>query len=427
MIPVLSQEITDWVVDFLYEDKPSLVACSLASHSFNYASQWHLFRTISIQGASFTTQRFRQFSDSLSSTPRIAECTRELCLGQASPKLTDGLLVLPASLLSSTLSQLSNLRSLRLVGISWRSEGYGDAYGAPDRECVFLWENRSRDFIKLDVDCLHVGPQASCVQDLFDLFLLVLSSKEVRLRDIITNLGPNKTTEFLQKVRRLQDELPPVLAGKLIIEDQDTLQEAFLSAFQFVSRLRKPPLTMLSIPCLNWDTVKILKELVLDVSPTLLHLEVNILGRLFRNDIPAHTGLSVDLSRCIQLTSLHYTVSWGPFRPTDTLHQFNYILDTLSTCPNQLRNLSFSFDVAEWIRGDAVKSLRDVLNWSRLMKILKGFDSLQSVRFSFTARGSERPDDGSFGNEPENKLFREMLKEFDGKGLVLLEPCKFET
>lgn len=71
---VLPQELVDWIVDHLHDDKPSLKACALVSKSWALSTYTHLFRSIHISGPN----KLQEFASVLQPPPVFTSFIRKL-------------------------------------------------------------------------------------------------------------------------------------------------------------------------------------------------------------------------------------------------------------------------------------------------------------------------------------------------------------
>lgn len=79
----LPAEIQDHIIDFLYADPAALRACALASRRWRKASQYHIFRSVTITSEA-TLDRFADLTRSQPRGPVIASYVRELRLNAKS-------------------------------------------------------------------------------------------------------------------------------------------------------------------------------------------------------------------------------------------------------------------------------------------------------------------------------------------------------
>ncbi|OCH87950.1 hypothetical protein OBBRIDRAFT_117604 [Obba rivulosa] len=68
-------EITDRIIDFLFDDPPALKNCSLVRHSWPPPSRYHLFASVSLHG-----RNLESWGRLLMRTPSIDACVRALSL-----------------------------------------------------------------------------------------------------------------------------------------------------------------------------------------------------------------------------------------------------------------------------------------------------------------------------------------------------------
>ncbi|TFY62973.1 hypothetical protein EVJ58_g3525 [Rhodofomes roseus] len=73
------QELCDEVIDYLWDDVPTLQACAVACHGWVWRAQRHIFRSVAINNAA----RFERFSRLIKTKPRIATYVRVLTIAKA--------------------------------------------------------------------------------------------------------------------------------------------------------------------------------------------------------------------------------------------------------------------------------------------------------------------------------------------------------
>ncbi len=103
-------ELSDYVIDFLHDDRPSLKACSLTCRTWHPAARHHLFRTVT-----FSSPRSREdFQQLLHAAPYIGQFARDVRLGKWSPYVAKGEIYKPEQL-SMIFCALPAVERLELV------------------------------------------------------------------------------------------------------------------------------------------------------------------------------------------------------------------------------------------------------------------------------------------------------------------------
>lgn len=102
----LPMEISEQIIDTLWDDRESLLACALTCRSWLLRSRCHLFHIIHIRKA----QHLRVFSRMLLSAPHIVDLARELHVYHALDPAYTCTLSLFATMLAGRLSHIQHLR-----------------------------------------------------------------------------------------------------------------------------------------------------------------------------------------------------------------------------------------------------------------------------------------------------------------------------
>jgi hypothetical protein len=97
----LPQELLDFIIDFLFDDKQSLKACSLTCRAFLSASRLHIFTQMHLQ-----PERFSSF---MASSPSVVPFVQSLRFDSTKPKAAMYLSI-------QDLNMLPNLKSLTVKG-----------------------------------------------------------------------------------------------------------------------------------------------------------------------------------------------------------------------------------------------------------------------------------------------------------------------
>lgn len=114
------QEITDYILDFVQDNRPTLHSCLRVSRSFAEASRYHLFRDIDIhgQGESLNVQSRLNKLRRLIQSPRSARHIRRLSIwSYPSPdksRNTAAFIPISFDILEAILTQLPSLQHLEL-------------------------------------------------------------------------------------------------------------------------------------------------------------------------------------------------------------------------------------------------------------------------------------------------------------------------
>ena len=110
-VKCLPQELMNTTVDYLHDDLPSLLACNLASRSWNISTQPHRSRSVVLD-----TEQAGRFLATFEITPRISRLVRKLTLHDSlSYSVLDRTLITTLR----TASKFPNLQTLRLPDIDF--------------------------------------------------------------------------------------------------------------------------------------------------------------------------------------------------------------------------------------------------------------------------------------------------------------------
>lgn len=118
-------ELHDRIIDLSFDDKPTLLTCSLVCREWRVTSQYHLFRTVQVRHPSALSS----FNDFLQDSPHVRGSVRDLSLcgsNLSTGTSYDEQMPVTTRDISRCVSHLPKLESLLLDGIWW-----GDA---PPRE-----------------------------------------------------------------------------------------------------------------------------------------------------------------------------------------------------------------------------------------------------------------------------------------------------
>lgn len=113
MIPNLPQELTEVIVDYLYDDVHSLEACSTASRSLLEPARFHLFSSIVLN----TKQRLTRFVAFENNSPTVRTHLRYLAVRK--PQIEPGFTPIDSGDLAKVLSLDLQVRSLVFFNFIW--------------------------------------------------------------------------------------------------------------------------------------------------------------------------------------------------------------------------------------------------------------------------------------------------------------------
>lgn len=117
--PSLPAELHDHIIDFLFDDKPTLSSCALVCRGWRVTSQYHLFHTIRVKHP----KPLESFTDFLgSSPPHIVTAVRDLTLcgaGSGKDITYDAQMLVTTHSVAACVALLPALSALTLEGVWW--------------------------------------------------------------------------------------------------------------------------------------------------------------------------------------------------------------------------------------------------------------------------------------------------------------------
>lgn len=250
----LAQEVADMIIDFLYDDKPSLRACSLVCTSWVRSAQYHLFYSHRVEARHDQGGYTEQFKKP--SQEPLRSYIRELTLAAGpihslSPELTGDTVVY-------ALESLPRMRSLKL-----RQTGYISTKHSTELRGHFHLERLSISWMYpsipgsgnslvsllslfntvriLDLDVIHhkhLSGSALPSADDDDRLLRSLRVHTLQLHDIsealITSIHATIRPDYLQTIRASITAIEDIQClGTLIRSVAPSLQDLQLSLWNF--------------------------------------------------------------------------------------------------------------------------------------------------------------------------------------------------
>ncbi|EKM50651.1 uncharacterized protein PHACADRAFT_130034 [Phanerochaete carnosa HHB-10118-sp] len=364
----LPPELHDYIIDFLFDDKPSLVSCSLVCHDWRVTAQYHLFRTICVKHPATV----ESFTDFLGSAPqRIAASVRDLslCGGGTSKDITyDAQLLVTTASIAACIARLPGLCALNLEGVWW-----SDATRATDAPRA-LPAHATSSLEKLSMRKVFTTPEV-----LFDTVCLFSTLGTLHVESVFWTFGIDRSDTAAVRV-----PTPPTLQH-LIVGSGSTynMLRCFLPTIQ--QRVDVSALQSLSLSFEHFNAWPELQDFLEDVSPHLRQLSLKF-----------NRYLIVDESSQSQLSSLQ-------LHSFSALHSFEVDLPADDTCSAQSR---CTWSLLQLLLPQLPPSVRDLtvvhkshlealesrlagVEWAALDSLLAGstFKTLKDVRIRSESTG----------------------------------------
>jgi len=364
----LSPELTDLIIDYLYDDKPSLSYCSLVCHAWTPRAQFNLFRVLSIN-ADDPTRRFYRYYAWLDRNPGIAYCVQELHLhGNNMAKRPS--FVMPY-ILHSLISRMPSLHTVRLVEITLytNTTTEGIPQWMPPVPQTFPeepWNPVPRPLRKLIFEQPDVGGD-----QLLEISRISTFTQFLRL---FSDVGELEV--FASNTRSIEysNTTPPYadIPSLLDLPSHFHLKTLRLSRLTdhdicLIGCLQNVPLTTLYLHYGAPDRTDDLQTFVTKTGGNLSSMYLSAFTTPFNHCV------RLDLTACSSLQSIDMSLS-EPFgepqsTPADIRHR--PVLATLSTAPQSIVHLSFSIPVNPFAtRRDIPVSFNNDMTpfWKELMR-----------------------------------------------------------
>lgn len=165
--PTVPQELIDVIIDYLYNDHPSLRACALVASSWSGRSQQHLFSRIVFAGRSWPDKPKSQtaaelFLHLIESVPHIPSFVRHLEIVEGDIFEYDRWLGQSIQVLDRILPALTNLRTLHInfSGVLWSD--------VPGIQTSFFLASKLQDLHKVTITSFPGIPSWDTLFTLFE-------------------------------------------------------------------------------------------------------------------------------------------------------------------------------------------------------------------------------------------------------------------
>jgi len=402
-------ELRDMIVDFLYDDYPTLKICSVVSRCWLESSRAHLFRTIRVsETRGESDKKFHLFQQFASRDENAQKYIKELVLvGREPPEVykrhTDHE-PLTAAFVASILLHLRYLRVLKISRVR-----LGES---PLDHLPTSFEPMPLDTLQLE----SIGSDYDKLPSYLSILSLFSTIREFRqgyLRcgwDIRRLQLALVVDEDIQDVvKSAEDAIPSHLAIESIAIDSEALYPAILC--EIIRKTRsKHTLKSIDVYGETHQDLNSLAALLSDVASNLTHITFAPSSVILHWEGPVSCDYwrMFKFSECVSLQTLTLTLAME-----DSLVMYmNYnqalsdgAFDILTLIPNTLRELTF--DLNPHLLTDP-KLLGDASNfdWDRLQLVLRRFKSLKRLVFAYRDVSDASPDSDGLISELESVVRR---------------------
>ncbi|EKM56513.1 uncharacterized protein PHACADRAFT_183163, partial [Phanerochaete carnosa HHB-10118-sp] len=386
MVPPLPQELLDYILDHLHDDKHALKCCSTACLSLLPTSSFHLFQEVALgrRLCAPTSEVLRRFARAVEKSPRLRTHTRGLSL---SPPLRTrrsqgASLGIDLHVLRDTLEQLPSLRTIDLRYVQILPHGPVQSLSHPSLRKVVL-------------GTLH-HPEPSRLRDILPLLFGVRLGTLVLFGQWAEDSDPVQyqtlsliRVSCLSFQERNADNSGSCLAALRLSTDPGSLRE-------------------LRIALESLATAHHVNSLVRQGSPNLRALHFD-LTELRLSCIGGGTVPSIAaISECASLQGISFKLtmcSRDAHHALMSTMAWSFVLQVLSHAPPTIRKVVFSMEACPRFHSQCVPETRDEthsLRLSRLQTLLGRLLGLVSVTLELVPLG--------FSHEPLIEEMRHALK-----------------
>ncbi|KAK7688114.1 hypothetical protein QCA50_008484 [Cerrena zonata] len=373
----LPPEMTDYIIDFLHEDKSSLRSCSLVASTFVTSSQLHLFRTLSFIGRAPTG--FTYIVPFFRKHPHLKSHVQDIHIvgdEQKPDGKTNGICICVIA------NILSTFPYLRVFTISYVCLRYNKC-------CSSL---QTQPFLPIDITRLGLkaiddelaNPGCPYVITLLRLFKSIQSLHVVDVWPLVDTETP-------------LDWGPPLSRLTLTGRDLGVIPPFahILTAHNMLGDLKQ-----LKIACGDWgesdDAAAIIKasaksiiHLTLDVASliwSVVHAESRDSDAILVTDILTNSNRwkFLGLSSCHSLKSIEISIilvsRWGAYTGGAAIRNvlgprsFQYMLNLLSEIPNSVEEITIFFRLT---RSQHMDAISQDLDWDGLARLIFSFPEIK--------------------------------------------------
>lgn len=271
----LPPELHDRILDFLFDAKPTLSACSLVSRDWRITSQYHLFHTLTLRHPA----PLAAFTAFLASSPRLAHFVRDLTLcgtdADAPSIHYTRQLPLAAHTLAACTACLPQLRTLALVGV-WCTDTDPRAGARPKREPTELITGSPR--ARPHVERVRVRKAVATRRGLFDTLCVLGGVGALEMERVFWVFDGESDAQPAQPPETLRPAVRDVVVGASNCGD---FLGMFLAGMQ--ERMDMAAVRSLVLHVDNHDAWWELRAFLRAVSPQLRRLSLSLGNRVEAN------------------------------------------------------------------------------------------------------------------------------------------------
>ncbi|KAI0784384.1 hypothetical protein C8Q75DRAFT_394949 [Abortiporus biennis] len=443
-VPRLPPELVDHIIDFLYDEKPTLPSCCLVARSWLASSRYHLFYTTTAYGLTVgeryrlpssdrrVQHKFLDFSKFITSSPHIAQYIKVLRLCGRSERRLPFQGVLYFTILIDIIHGLTSLKSLIMDGIllqvskrtgSFRQSDYLHYMDSDfeDTELDFedtdseteedvklklldqaisrsklLMQRRTLDELVLRDFVISPYQGRFGIQVITSLMSLFASVDALVLDDFWSEPVAEDYSEMAETMRPWIEQ--QVSQGRVGHVKLNKLQvEATQSCRMILEWLKYSPSPMtlrhLDIDCDSAGLLEALGAFLLAGGPDLKLVTCRVGVTMYMTDLD-DVFRPIELptfSACTSLESFHIDLRICPVDYTNLQRFANIGIDMFTSLPKSthkkptlppLRHLKFTFrdPMASWDVNPLFTSSNEYVDWSRIKETVLRYPNLE--RFS---------------------------------------------
>ncbi|GJE98084.1 F-box protein [Phanerochaete sordida] len=415
--PSLPAELHDHIIDFLFDDKPTLSSCSHVCRSWRVTSQYHLFHTLRVKHP----VPLETFTDFLGSAPpHIAAAVRDLALsgaGTGKDITYDAQMLVTTHSVAACMAQLPGLRALSLEGVWWSDATRLKANDTPRA----LPAHPARALAKLSMCKVFTTPAV-----LFDTVCSFSAIGTLHVESVFWTFGVDRS-----------DPTPALAPNRptlqhLVVGPGSTynMLRCFLPILQ--ERVDVAALQSLSLSFEHFDAWPELKDFLVCVSPHLSTLSLKFGKYVTVNESSQSQLRDLQLSSFAELRSFEVDLpaddaGAAPSRCTWALLQF-----LLPQLPPTVRALR----VVHKSHLEALESRLAGVEWALVDALLAASATLRDVRIKSESASVvlSREAQSFYFFSPEdlwdylekhqartNSFFKEKLPQLEARGILSLE------
>lgn len=373
---MLLPELTDIVIDFLFDDRDALDACALVSREWVPSAQYHIFSQINIRNVTKENQHnpswVQEFVNFLNIHSHIQPLIRDLRVlcsptDYHSSESIPSHATLDAATLVHICRMLPSLQNLVLDWVCLASDRKGFQ--------VTTFPGGSRPIFLKSLSITNTKFKDSALRTIFEQIRV---TDTLRLLDVTR--GQNAPTDYpkwtmighpcMRSVTvELGEEHPPCIRLDQLAPSSCQLQvlDVAFADVDFVEEIG--------------DTLTTKCEHLIRLRLDIHRCTLDVPDRWPGNRLPLPDNLS--LYNCPNLQILEFKVfsSWD-IHPRDTHFQWSSIIDILSTAPTSLREIAFGIRTVmdsdeEFLAENDLTTIR----WDLLESVLLPLHNLKSVTF----------------------------------------------